>query len=169
MPRQKYCVANWKMNFTISNSVEFIHNWKNKTLNNNSIKTIFCPSFTALNSVSGLIQNHNFSLGAQNVYFEKSGAFTGEISGEMLQEAGCEYVILGHSERRHILGESGGDINLKLLNALELDLTPILCVGETLDERNDGKTEKVLTDQLELALAGIEKKNEILGKSLLMK
>lgn len=160
MPRQKYCVANWKMNFTISNSVEFIHNWKNKVLNNN-IKIIFCPSFTALKSVSELIQNHNSSLGAQNLYFEKSGAYTGEISGEMLQEAGCEYVIIGHSERRHILGESSRDINLKLLNALDLDLTPILCVGETLEERNDGKTEKVLTDQLELALAGIEKKNEI--------
>jgi len=114
MYRKQYCVANWKMNFTISDVKLFMSEWKNKNLNNSHIDTIFCPSFTELNTTAELLQNSSSQLGAQNVYYDSKGAFTGEVSCRMLKELGCEWVIIGHSERRSILGETDDMIKKKL-------------------------------------------------------
>ena len=102
MHRTRYCVANWKMNFTLSEAKSFLNQWQNKDLNNTDIKTIFCPSFTGLFTIAEVINNSGAELGAQNVYHEPSGAFTGEVSCRMLKETGCKWVIIGHSERRSI-------------------------------------------------------------------
>ena len=114
MPRKKYCVANWKMNFTISDVKLFMSEWKNKNLNNSHIETIFCPSFTELFPIADLMNTCSSELGAQNVFHESSGSFTGEVSISMLREIGCHWVIIGHSERRYILGESDEIIQKKI-------------------------------------------------------
>ena len=114
-----------------------------------------CPPSIYLETVAPLLQGSSIALGAQNMYFEKAGAFTGEISGEMLTDVGCHYVILGHSERRHILGETDSLINQKVLAALEQGLTPILCVGELLAEREAGQTEVVVRQQMTDSLANV--------------
>ena len=103
MIRKKYCVANWKMNYSISQSKDFFLKWKNKELNKPYIKTIFCPSFTELFFISEILKDSPCELGAQNVFYKLNGAFTGEISANMLREAGCKWVIVGHSERRSII------------------------------------------------------------------
>ena len=118
MRRTQYCVANWKMNFTISDVKLFMNEWKNKNLNNSNIETIFCPSFTELNTTAELLQNSSSKLGAQNVYYDSKGAFTGEVSCRMLKELGCEWVIIGHSERRSIFGETDDMIQKKLDNII---------------------------------------------------
>jgi triosephosphate isomerase len=114
-----------------------------------------CPPFTYLALVGAILKGSQVSLGAQNLYPEKEGAFTGEISPTMLLDVGCKYVILGHSERRHILGETDGFINQKVLIALASSLNVILCVGETLDQRKTKQTEAVLDRQLVQGLAGL--------------
>ena len=106
MHRRKYCVANWKMNFAQSDIKSFIIQWNNKNLNQSQVKTIFCPPFTDINSTAVLLQNSASEIGAQNVCYESKGAFTGEVSSAMLKEAGCKWVIIGHSERRSIFGET---------------------------------------------------------------
>ena len=151
MNRTRYCIANWKMNFTLSAAEEFLAKWRNKALNNPRIKTIFCPSFTELFAIAGLMKTCSSELGAQNVFHESSGAFTGEVSISMLGEIGCHWVIIGHSERRYILGESDEIIQKKLQQILTSNLSPILCIGETIDERNSGKTKTVLKRQLSKA------------------
>jgi triosephosphate isomerase len=114
-----------------------------------------CPPSVYLDAVGAAIQGTTVGLGAQNMYFEPNGAFTGEISGSMLTDLHCRYVILGHSERRHILGESDADVNRKAKVALELGLVPIVCVGETLAEREAGKTAAVVGGQFAGSLAGL--------------
>ena len=151
MYRKQYCVANWKMNFTISDVKLFMSEWKNKNLNNSHIETIFCPSFTELNTTAGLLQNSNTKLGAQNVYYESKGAFTGEVSCRMLKEIGCEWVIIGHSERRSMLGETDEMIQKKLDKIISEAMRPILCIGETKEERDAGKTQEVLSRQLSIS------------------
>lgn len=148
MPNQKYCIANWKMNFTLSNAESFIQNWENKSLTNASVKTVICPSFTELSKVGQMLNGSGTELGAQNVSEESKGAFTGEISCENLQEMGCKWVIVGHSERRGIMGESDVKIASKVRRILNKNLFPILCIGETIEERNEGKTQLVLSRQL---------------------
>ena len=161
MIRTKYCIANWKMNFNISDIEIFMKKWKNKNLNNIKIKTIFCPSFTELFYMSEILKDSTSELGAQNVFYESNGAFTGEISCSMLKETGCEWVIIGHSERRNIIGETDEMINYKLLKIISEDLTPILCVGETIDERNAGQTNCVLNDQIINACNNMDINKEI--------
>ncbi len=114
MPKTRYCVANWKMNYTLSDAERFLEEWKNKSLTNPKIKTIFCPSFTELFAIGKILEVSSSELGAQNVFYESSGAFTGEISCAMLKETGCQWVILGHSERRLKLGETDNMIKRKL-------------------------------------------------------
>ena len=114
-----------------------------------------CPPFVYLESVAAVVAGSKVGLGAQNVYHQASGAYTGEISCGMLVDIGCRYVILGHSERRHILGESNGEVNEKVVAALAAGLIPIICVGETLEERESGKTREVVQSQFDGSLKGI--------------
>lgn len=116
---------------------------------------IVCPPYTSLSLASSLLKGSIIKLGAQNMYFEEQGAFTGEISAAMLKSAGCEYVIIGHSERRTIFRETNGMINLKIKKALGSGLKPVFCIGETLEEREKGITNEVLKTQLEEGLAGL--------------
>ena len=115
-----------------------------------------CPPFVLLPGICQTLRSSNVRVGAQNMYFEEKGAFTGEISGPMLKSIGCTYVILGHSERRHVFGEPDDLINAKVKAALQIDLKPILCVGEKLEEREAGKMEDVVGRQVTAGLDGIE-------------
>ena len=151
MCRKQYCVANWKMNFTISDIKLFMSEWENKNLNNSNIETIFCPSFTELITTAELLKNSSSRLGAQNVYYDSKGAFTGEVSCRMLKELGCEWVIIGHSERRSILGETDDMIQKKLDKIISEGMYPILCIGETKEERDALKTQEILSRQLSIA------------------
>ncbi len=116
---------------------------------------IICPPFTSLSAVAEIIRNSRFKLGAQNMHWERNGAYTGEISGLFLKSLGCEYVIIGHSERRHIMGESDEMVNKKLKTALEIGLISIFCIGETEKEREEGRTEEVILHQLKEGLKDI--------------
>ena len=148
MHRRRFCVANWKMNFNSSDTKSFLENWGKKDLNNKEVKTIFCPSFTELNTTAELLQNSDSELGAQNVYYLSNGAYTGEISCRMLKDLGCNWVIIGHSERRAIFGETDEMVCHKLDKLTSENMYPIVCIGETKDERKNGKTEEVLSRQL---------------------
>ena len=116
---------------------------------------IIIPPFTSLAPVAELVQNTRLKLGGQNMHWERQGAFTGEVSGMFLKALGCEYVVIGHSERRHVMGEADETINKKLKTALEIGLIPIFCIGETGEERDSGKTKTVLERQLDRGLEGI--------------
>ena len=151
MHRRRFCVANWKMNFNSSDTKSFLENWEKKDLNNKEVKTIFCPSFTELNTTAELLQNSDSELGAQNVYYVSNGAYTGEISCRMLKDLGCNWVIIGHSERRAIFGETDEMVCNKLDKITSENMYPIVCIGETKDERENGKTEEVLSRQLLVA------------------
>ena len=147
------------MNFNSSNTKSFLENWEKKDLNNKEVKTIFCPSFTELNTTSELLQNSVSELGAQNVYYESNGAYTGEISCRMLKDLGCNWVIIGHSERRAIFGETDEMVCHKLDKLTSENMYPIVCIGETKDERENGKTEEVLSRQLLVAFENQKGKN----------
>ena len=144
------------MNFTISDARGFLEDWENKALNNPHIKTIFCASFTELFAIADILKTSSSQLGAQNVFYESSGAFTGEISCAMLKEANCQWVIIGHSERRSVLGETDEMIHQKLHQLLTEDLLPILCIGETINQRNAGQTKAVLKRQLNIACENLD-------------
>lgn len=115
-----------------------------------------CPPFVFLPEVCSVLQGSTIIVGAQNMHWERKGAFTGEVSGDMIKEIGCTSVLLGHSERRHIFGETNAVINSKLKTAFALDLRPILCLGERLEDRDSGKTSEVVQKQLMAGLAGID-------------
>ena len=151
MHRRRFCVANWKMNFNSSDTKSFLENWGKKDLNNKEVKTIFCPSFTELNTTAELLHHSDSELGAQNVYYLSNGAYTGEISCRMLKDLGCNWVIIGHSERRAIFGETDEVVCHKLNKLTSENMYPIVCIGETKDERENGKTEEVLSRQLLVA------------------
>jgi len=159
MHRRRFCVANWKMNFNFSDTKSFLENWEKKDLKNEEVKTIFCPSFTELNSTAELLHNSDSELGAQNVYYESNGAYTGEISCRMLKDLGCNWVIIGHSERRAIFGETDEMVCHKLDKLTSENMYPIVCIGETKDERKNGKTEEVLSRQLLVAFENQKGKN----------
>ena len=156
MLRTRYCIANWKMNFNLSDAEVFVEEWKNKDLNNTHIKTIFCPSFTGLNTTSELLEDSRSILGAQNVYFELNGAYTGEVSCRMLKEVGCKWVIVGHSERRSMLVETDVMVQKKMNIIISQGMFPILCIGETKEERESGYTQKILSKQLSIACDQID-------------
>ena len=158
--RRKVIAGNWKMNKNLSESVSLISEIVNKI---KKIKTkvdiIICPPFTSLDTAGELIKNSSIKLGAQNMHSEDSGAYTGEISAAMLKSIGCEYVILGHSERRTIFHENDEMINKKMKKALENNLKPIFCIGESLEEREKGITFDIIKEQLERGLTGINNTN----------
>ncbi|MEI6034183.1 MAG: triose-phosphate isomerase [Verrucomicrobiae bacterium] len=154
--RKKIIAANWKMNMTVSETASFLEDFRLNIEDVNGVEIVIAPAFTALAKLSELLGgSQKIRLGAQNMYFETSGAFTGEISPSMLRELFVRYVILGHSERRQLFGETDALINKKVHAALASELKPILCVGETLAERDAGKEKAVLETQLKGSLAGI--------------
>ena len=147
--RKKVIAGNWKMHYDLSESQNLISKLTSGLSGKKyNCDVIICPPFTSLSEASSLIKDTPVKLGAQNMYFQESGAFTGEISAKMLKGVGCEYVILGHSERRTIFKESDGLINEKIKAALKAGLKPIFCIGETLEEREKGKEKEVLKRQL---------------------
>ena len=146
--------GNWKMNTTISEAVTLANEIRRELDTVGNIEKVICPPFISLAAVGELIRGSSIKLGAQNMYFEEKGAYTGEISPPMLAEL-CEFVIIGHSERRQYFNETNETVNKKIHAALRIGLKPILCIGEKLEENEAGKTEKVVTNQLESSLAGI--------------
>jgi len=151
---KQYIVAsNWKMHKDIQEANIFVLNILKNLLNQKKTKVILCPPFTALFNIHEIIKNTPIGLGGQNMHYEAKGAFTGEISGEMLLAAGCQYVILGHSERRHVFGESDDFIRDKVRKALTVGLKPIICVGEKLEQRQAGQTLEVVRRQCDSALS----------------
>ncbi|MEN6469723.1 MAG: triose-phosphate isomerase [Smithella sp.] len=153
---RKWMVAgNWKMHNTISESVHLAQAIKDGTSGLKNGEVVVAPPFTALQSVGEVIKGSAVSLAAQDMYFENKGAFTGEVSPLMLKDAGCTYVIVGHSERRKYFNESDEQVNLKVKKALASGLKPIVCVGETDGERNKGVTESVVHRQVSKALDGV--------------
>ncbi len=153
----KLIAANWKMNKTAEESVLFIKELKKLIKNNGNADLVICPPFTSLEAVSNEIKKSGIKLGAQNMHFENAGAYTGEISPLMLKEIGCEYVILGHSERREFFKEDDSLVNKKVVAALNNGLKPILCIGENWDQRIQEKTEDVIEDQLIKGLQNVDK------------
>ena len=145
--------ANWKMNCSLAEARELAGSVR-QLLPDPAVDVVICPPFTALATVAGELKDGAIAVGGQNMYFEPKGAFTGEISAAMLLDAGCSYVILGHSERRRQMGETSEIVNRKLRLALDSGLTPIVCVGETWPERADGRTEQVIRAQITDTLAG---------------
>jgi triosephosphate isomerase (TIM) len=151
--RRKVVVGNWKMHTTSAEARQLAKGVANGLGNEDDVSVILCPPFPYLALVREILKGSRIALGAQNMYPEKEGAFTGEVSPTMLLDLGCKYVILGHSERRHKLGESDAFINQKVLLALASGLDVILCVGETLEQRKANQTEALLDRQLSLGLA----------------
>lgn len=152
--RTPLLVANWKMHKTSQDGVEFVKRLRD-ILPSMAKEVVLCPPYTALEAVTRALQGTGWKLGAQNCHYEEKGAFTGEISPVMLTNLGCSYVILGHSERRQYFGENGEIINKKVHAALRWGLLPILCVGETLEQREKGETFSHVRKQMEECLAGI--------------
>jgi triosephosphate isomerase len=154
--RKKIIAANWKMNMTVAETESFLTDFRLDVEDITGVEIVIAPPFTALAKLSELLGgSQKIRLGAQNFYYEKSGAYTGEISATMLRELFVRYVIIGHSERRAIFGETDELINKKVKTALASELKPILCVGETLTEREAGKEKEVLETQLRAGLAGV--------------
>jgi len=153
--RRPIMTGNWKMFNTISEAEALVNELKELVADANGTEVVVCPTYVCLTKVNDCIAGSNIALGAQNAYFEETGAYTGEISVDMLASAGVQYVILGHSERRALFDETDEMINKKLRKVLSKNLTPILCVGEVLEEREKGVTHDVVCAQLEGALAGL--------------
>ena len=157
--RKKIIAANWKMNMTQGESVRFVESFLRDLGEISDVEVVIIPPFTALAKVSeALGRAQNIKVGAQNMYWEKSGAFTGEISAPLLRDLFVHYVVLGHSERRTLFGETDEMVNRKVRAALEAKLRPIVCIGETLDQRDRGNVEKTLSIQLRGSLAGLTPK-----------
>ncbi len=155
-----YVVAgNWKMNSDIQSGKQLAEDIRDALLSNPlaaNVKIVLCPPFTHLAAISEIVKDSDIGLGAQNMCFEDSGAFTGEISAAMIKSAGCDHVILGHSERRQYFNESDETINRKARKALAGGLTPIVCIGETLQQRESGIATEVVASQLDGVLQGID-------------
>jgi triosephosphate isomerase len=156
---RRFIVGNWKMHNTISRAESLIHEILKIYQPEASVELAVAPPFVALQAVSRLLASTSIKLAAQNVCAKDEGAFTGEISPPMLREVGCHYVIIGHSERRHIFGETDQVINEKIHAALRHSLLPILCVGERLEERQANQTQSIIQHQLQTGLEGLESKD----------
>jgi triosephosphate isomerase len=157
--RTKFVAGNWKMFTTTTSAVQLARGVVQGCAGISGVNVAVCPPFPFLGLVAEAVRGSQVSLGAQNLYPEKEGAYTGEVSPTMLLVVGCQWVILGHSERRHKLGENDAFINRKVQAAFAAGLRVILCIGETLEEREAGKTETVLETQIEGGLKGAAAKN----------
>ena len=153
--RTPIVVANWKLNKTVGEAIRFASALRDAVSDVGGVEIVVAPAFTALSSVSSALGESNVHLAAQDVFWEDDGAFTGEISPAMLKDVGCEYVIIGHSERRQFFGETNESANRKVKAVLSNDLKPILCVGENLEDREAGRTESVIENHVRNGLAGI--------------
>lgn len=152
--RRPIIAGNWKMNKTPSEAMELIDRLI-PLVKDTDIDVVVCPPFVCLAAAREAIEGSNIKLGAQNMHFEDSGAFTGEVSPVMLKAMDVEYVLIGHSERRQYFGETDGLVNAKVLAAIEHGLIPIICVGETLEQREQGITEELVRLQTKIALKGV--------------
>jgi len=153
--RRPLIAGNWKMYKRFDEAVDLVSNLKAQLADVRDRDILVCVPFPFLRDIVQALKGTNIHVGAQNMHFEREGAFTGEVSAPMLASVGCEYVILGHSERRHVFGESDESIHRKVLSALELGLKAILCVGEKLEERERGATIEIVGRQLRSGLEGV--------------
>ena len=153
--RRPFIAGNWKMNLDLASAVALAQGVAKEAENVDLVDLAVCPPSVYLDGVGRAIAGSKVALGAQNMYHKPKGAYTGEVSAAMLRDLGCRYVILGHSERRHVLGETDEDVNNKVLAALEAGLVPIVCVGELLCEREAGQTLEVIRRQFDGSLAGL--------------
>jgi triosephosphate isomerase len=146
--RIPFIAGNWKMYKTVQEAVVFVKELRNAVKDASGVEIVIAPPFTALHAAAEAARNTTIGVAAQDLYWEKEGAFTGEVSPAMVKEAGAEYVIIGHSERRRLFGETDAIVNRKAAAAMAADLTPIVCIGETLEEREANSTLHVLDRQL---------------------
>jgi len=153
--RKKIIAGNWKMNKTTGDAQALAVEIRRELEQCNEVDVVLCPPFTALKAVGDVILDSSLKLGAQNMCWELEGAYTGEVSANMLRDLYCRYVILGHSERRALFGETDEMVNRKVKTALAATLIPIVCVGETLQERDAGQAKDVVKKQVEGSLAGL--------------
>ena len=156
--RKPIIAGNWKMHKTIAEALEFVNDVKDR-VKSNEVEAVICAPFTLLKDLKEATKGTDIKIGAQNMHFEEKGAFTGEISPLMLKELDMDYVIIGHSERRQYFNETDETVNKKVLKALEVGIDPILCVGETLEEREAGNTKDVCKVQVEKALENVSKED----------
>lgn len=155
MSRIPFVAGNWKMNKTAAEARELVSKLLAPLMDVAGVDKVLCPPFTSLFAVSSMLDGSGIGLGAQNMHWEEKGAFTGEIAPGMLKEI-CDYVIIGHSERRTYFGETDATVNKKLHAALKHDLAPIVCVGETLEEYESGRTSEVVLRQINLGFADVD-------------
>ena len=163
--RRTFIAGNWKMNLNREQSVALARGIAEKIGATSEVEVAVCPPTVYLESVSSVVSGSAVGLGAQNMYHEPSGAFTGEVSAAMLVDIGCQYVILGHSERRNILGETSEMVNQKAIAALGAKLTPIVCVGELLEQREAGQTMEVIQQQFDGSFQGFSEQE--MGKMVI--
>jgi len=153
--RIPFIAANWKMHKTVHESVVFVKEFRSMVKDIDDVEIVVAPPFTAVHAVAEAARNSNVGVAGQSIHWEREGAFTGEVSAAMLREAGAEYVIIGHSERRRLFQETDETVNRKLVAALGAKLTPIVCIGETLEERESDRTLAVLDRQIKQGLDGM--------------
>ena len=156
--------GNWKMHKTEQEAVDLASDLAQRLKDTSGIKVIICPPFTCLSPVAKAIKDSNISLGGQNMHWEEKGAFTGEVSPTMLLTAGCKYVIIGHSERRALFSETDDGVNLKTKSSLKFGLSPIICVGESLKQREANETKQVVEHQVKGAFKDLN--SEDAGKTI---
>src|SRR5437762_2354775 len=153
--RIPFIAGNWKMFKTVHEAVVFVKELRSAVKDVAGVEIVVAPPFTAVHAVAEAARNSNIGVAAQDVYWEREGAFTGEVSAAMIKEAGAEYVIIGHSERRRLFGETDAHVNRKIGAAMGAGLTPIVCIGETLEERERNETFGVLDRQIKEGLDGL--------------
>ena len=153
--RKPFIAGNWKMNINNQKAIALACGISDAVREIDTVDVAIFPPLVYLHDTARALSSSNISLGAQNVYYQPDGAFTGEVSCEMLKDVGCQYVIIGHSERRHIMGETDDLINKKVAVAISSGLLPILCVGELLEQREAGQTDAVVAEQVKKGLAGL--------------
>jgi triosephosphate isomerase len=157
--RKPIIAGNWKMYKTVGEAVELVNGLKEELKGESAVDIVVCPPFTAIAPVADALKGTNIGYGAQDMYWEEEGAFTGEVAPKMITDLGCGFCIIGHSERRAYFGETNATVNRKVKAALKHGLTPIMCVGERLEERDSGKTFDVVKDHVEGGLAGLAKED----------
>ncbi|MDR1433584.1 triose-phosphate isomerase [Candidatus Endomicrobiellum devescovinae] len=153
--RKPLMAGNWKMNKTVAEAVSVVKALKSSIADVTDVEVLICPTFTALYAVNNEVKGSNINIGAQNLFWEPKGAFTGEISPTMVKDTGCSYVLIGHSERRQYFNETDETVNKKTKAALVAGLIPVICIGETLKEREQNITFKVIEKQIKEGLAGL--------------